>query len=91
MSHAPEHRDDGNSDPPLWQQYRKTLVVLIIGLIAALTDLGVALEGGMTGQERVHVVIVFLSTLLSAGGAAAVGNSYTQAQLQAKLAEASRR
>lgn len=72
--------------PPWWQEYRKAVITAAIGLLAALTDLGVALPDGVGTAEWVHVAIVFLSTVLSTAGVAAFGNTYSRETLQAKLA-----
>lgn len=73
------------SGPPWWQQYRKAVVVAGIGLLAFLTDL--ATSRATNGEiDWLHALIVLVSTLLSTGGVAAVGNTYSREQLEAKLA-----
>lgn len=78
------------AEPAWWQQYRKAVIVGGVGLFATLTDLatGYATGDRIDGGEWLHAAIVLVSTLLSTGGVAAVGNVYSRAQLQAKLAEA---
>ncbi len=78
-------------DPPAWQQYRKALYVFAVGLLATLTELYVAINDGLSTQEKVHLGITFLSTLISAGGAAAIGNVYSRSTLESKLAQSRRR
>lgn len=77
--------------PAWWQQYRKAVIAAGVGLVAALTDLGVALsDGHVTAQEWVHVLIVFLSAVFTTGGVAAVQNTYSVGELQARLLAAKR-
>lgn len=79
--------------PPKLAQYRKAVIVAGIGLLALLTDLAAsyASNDGINGGEWLHALIVLVSTLLSAGGAATFANTYSRPQLLAKLAEADAR
>lgn len=99
---GPEHRADDPADegplgsprvteeepPPKLAQYRKAVIVAGIGLLAVLTDLATsyASDDGIDGGEWLHSGIVLVSALLSAGGAATVGNTYSRSALEAKLA-----
>lgn len=74
------------TEPALWQQYRKALVVAGVGLLAFLVDLSAsrATDGRI---DWLHALIVLVSSLLSTGGVATFSNTYSRAQLESKLAE----
>ena len=73
--------------PSKLAQYRKAVIVAGVGLLALLTDLGTSYASGndVDGGEWIHAAIVLVSTLLSAGGAATFGNTYSRSTLEAKL------
>jgi uncharacterized membrane protein YidH (DUF202 family) len=81
----PAHVNVQGDEPAWWQQYRKAILVAAVGLLAFLTDL--ATSRATDGEiDWLHAMIVLVSTLLSTGGVAAVGNVYSRGQLEAKLA-----
>jgi hypothetical protein len=84
---SPQVADTEQDPPAWWQQYRKAVIVAGIGLLAFLVDLSAsrATDGRI---DWLHALIVLVSTLLSTGGVATVGNTYSRATLEAKLAVA---
>src|SRR5437763_16836606 len=72
--------------PPVWAQYRKTLVAFGIALAAGLAALIPALhEGPMTGEMWATVALAFVSALLTAAGVALTRNVYPRAELVRRL------